>query len=448
MTASATRTRAPTKRSQVAAIGLVSALALIVAALAIPAITGWEVRAGQFPPLHSIWVPRVGPGTPAAILLGVLACVYAPRVALWSWRRLLSVVYAYGVAWMLALATVDGIEGVGGILDAKTEYLQTAREVTDIGELLRTYVAHIPLDSEDNLPVHLAGHPPGAVLFFIGLARIGLGSTLAAGLVVTLIAATTAIAVMLVARRLGAERLARAAAPFLTVGPAAIWMCVSADAVFAATAAWATLLLTLSATSSSGGTRLLTGLGAGLLYGACVMFSYGLPLLGVLAVTVLILTRSWRPLLWATPAALAVVLVFAGLDFVWWEAFPVLRERYWAGIAQHRPGLYWTWANLAAVAISAGPIVGAGLAVAVVEARTPGSGSRRAIIWLALAGLAMCILASLSQMSRAEVERIWLPFLPWMLLATGLLPARWRRGGIILQVAFALIVQHLLYTRW
>lgn len=448
MTSSPTRVRVPTKRSRVAAIGLVSTLALIVAAMAIPAMTGWEVRAGQFPPLHSIWVPRVGPGTPAAILLGVLACVYAPRVTLWSWRRLLAVVYVYAVAWMLALATVDGIQGVGGILDAKTEYLQTARRVTDVGELLRTYIAHIPLDSEDNWPVHLAGHPPGAVLFFISLVRVGLGSAFAAGLVVTLIAGTTAVAVLLVARRFGAERFARAAAPFLTVGPAALWMSVSADAAFAATAAWATLLLTVSATSPRGGMRLLAGVGAGLLYGACVMFSYGLPLLGVLALTVLILTRSWRPPMWAAPAALAVVLVFAVLGFAWWEAFPVLRERYWAGIARHRPGLYWTWANLAAVAISAGPIVGAGLAVAVVDARTPGSAGRRAIVWLALAGLAMCILASLSQMSRAEVERIWLPFAPWMLLATGLLPARWRRGGLILQVVFALIVQHLLYTRW
>ncbi|MEU1973520.1 hypothetical protein ABZ477_17830 [Microbacterium sp. NPDC019599] len=416
--------------------------------MAVPALTGWEVRAGQFPPLHSIWVPRIGPGTPAAILLGVLACVWAPRIAIMPWRRLLAIVYVYAVAWMLALATVDGVDGVGAILESKTEYLQPAREVTDVGEFLRIYISRIPLDSEDNWPVHLAGHPPGAALFFIGLVRIGLGSALAAGLVITLLAGTTAIAVMLVARRLGAARFARAAAPFLAVGPAAIWMCVSADAVFAATAAWATLLLTVSATTSRRGTGLLAGAGAGLLYGVCVMFSYGLPLLGVLVTTVLVLARSWRPLLWTAPAALAVVLVFAALGFAWWEAFPVLRERYWAGIAQHRPGLYWTWADIAAVSVSAGPIVGAGIAVALVDARSPRDEGSRAVAWLALAGLAMCVVASLSQMSRAEVERIWLPFVPWMLLATGLLPARWRRAGLIAQVGFTLIVQHLLYTRW
>jgi hypothetical protein len=348
---------------------------------------------------------------------------------------------------MLALATVDGLEGIGGILDAKTEYLQTARSVTDVGEMLRMYIDRIPLDSDENWPVHLAGHPPGAVLFFIGLVRVGLSSALSAGLVVTLIAGTTAIAVMLVVRRLGAERFARAAAPFLVIGPAAIWMCVSADAVFAAAGAWATLLLTIAATSHRRGVRVATGVSSGVVYGVCVMFSYGLPLLAVLAGTVLVLARSWRPMVWAALGSAGVVFLFAALGFAWWEALPVLRDRYWAGIAHERPGLYWTWADLAAVAVSAGPMVGAGLAVAFSDAKS-GNPTRRTTAWLALAGVGMCVAAAISQMSRAEVERIWLPFIPWMLLATALLPSRWRRAGLIAQMVFAVIVQHLLFTRW
>jgi hypothetical protein len=46
------------------------------------------------------------------------------------------------------------------------------------------------------------------------------------------------------------------------------------------------------------------------------------------------------------------------------------------------------------------------------------------------------------------VERIWLPFVPWLLLTTALLPERWRRWGLLLQVAWALAVQQLLYTSW
>jgi hypothetical protein len=51
-------------------------------------------------------------------------------------------------------------------------------------------------------------------------------------------------------------------------------------------------------------------------------------------------------------------------------------------------------------------------------------------------------------MSKAEVERIWLPFVPWLLVACALLPERWRRAGIAVQVTVALGVQHLLFTGW
>ena len=51
-------------------------------------------------------------------------------------------------------------------------------------------------------------------------------------------------------------------------------------------------------------------------------------------------------------------------------------------------------------------------------------------------------------MSKAEVERIWLPFAPWLLLSVALLPERWRRWGLAGQLVVALLVQHLLNTRW
>jgi hypothetical protein len=58
------------------------------------------------------------------------------------------------------------------------------------------------------------------------------------------------------------------------------------------------------------------------------------------------------------------------------------------------------------------------------------------------------VLADVSQMSKAEVERIWLPFVPWLLVGTALLPQKWRRFGLSSQVVFALLVQHLLFTGW
>ena len=61
---------------------------------------------------------------------------------------------------------------------------------TDFPATLAGFVDRIPFAAEpDNWPVHVAGHPPGALGFFVALDRVGLGSGLAAGLVVTLLAA-------------------------------------------------------------------------------------------------------------------------------------------------------------------------------------------------------------------------------------------------------------------
>ena len=60
----------------------------------------------------------------------------------------------------------------------------------------------------------------------------------------------------------------------------------------------------------------------------------------------------------------------AAAGFAWWEAYPVLTERYWDGIAGDRPASYWLWGNLAALAVSAGPLVGAGAGRT--PARAPG----------------------------------------------------------------------------
>ncbi len=74
---------------------------------------------------------------------------------------------------------------------------------------------------------------------------------------------------------------------------------------------------------------------------------------------------------------------------------PVLRQRYWDGIASDRPGAYWTWANLALLAATTGPIVVASLA------RMRLAIPVRALVIGALAAVAI---ADLSQMSRAEVD--------------------------------------------
>lgn len=438
---------ARTRRTTAAGWGLVVAAGLVALAVLVPAATGWDVAVQGLQPLAARWDPRVGWGTLPAVVLAVLLSWRAVDLAeRLPWNRLLLGTFSAGLAWLLALAFVDGPAGVGRILDTTHEYLRTARATTDLHATLREYVSRISFSAAPhNWPVHVAGHPPGALTFFVALTRVGLGSGFAAGMVVSVVAATTAVAVLVTVRTLGAELLARRAAPFLAFGTAAVWQAVSADAMFAATGAWATACLSLAATRRS----VAWSVAAGLLYGYCVMMSYGLPLLGVLAVAVLVAARSWFPLLPAALAALAVVVGFGLLGFSYLDALPQIHTRYYAGIGGRRPWAYWTWANFAAFALGAGPLAFAGLGhlagAAREHLRDPAS---RVVVWLAGAGVAMALAADLSQLSRAEVERIWLPFAPWLLLSCALLPERWRRRGLVLQLVPALVIQHLLFTGW
>ena len=430
-------------------VGLTATLALVAAAVVVPLATGWQVhsradRGDGVAPLHALWDPGVGPGTLPALVLAALAVAWGPPLAeRLGWWRLLGTAYAVGLAWLLALALVDGPSGISRVLGNPDEYLRSARQVHDVHRLLETYVARIPFSAAPhNWPVHLAGHPPGMVLFFVGLVRLGLGGDLVAGLVVTVLAATLPVAVLVTLRALGAESAGRRAAPYLVVTPAAVFLAVSADAVMAVVVAWAMACLALAARRPwrrGWPWAVLSGLG----FGAAVMMSYGLPLAALLALALLRGARVWWPIPAVGLVALGVVLAFAAGGFAWWEAYPVLSRRYWDGVASSRPGAYWTWGDLAALAISAGPLVGAGLGAAWARRRED------RVVALLVGGTAVAVaLADLSQMSRAEVERIWLPFVPWLTLGVAFLPARWRRPALAGQVLTALVVQHLLYTSW
>ena len=435
----------PRTRPSAPALGLAGTAVLVVAALAVPPMTGWSVHPllhGGVAPLAAGWDPRLGPGTVPALLLATAAVRHAGALARAAgFGRLLALSYVAGLAWLVALATVDGWAGIAHVVDRPAEYLPTARATTDLSAALRHYVERIP----HVWPTHIAGHPPGALLFFVALVRLGLGGGLATGLVIVVLAATTPLAVLVLLRALGAEAAARRCAPLLVFGPAAIWTAVSADAVFAAVAAWGLAALALAATRTGRG-AVAAGVAAGLLLGYCAYLSYGLALIALPAAGVLVAARTARPLPPALIGAGAVVLAFTAAGFRWWDALPVLRARYYAGIASIRPAAYWVWGDLAALALSAGPVLGAVVATAVVRARAwP---EHRAVLSLTgSAGLAV-VLADLSFMSKAEVERIWLPFVPLLLTGTALLPERWRRRGLAVQVVVALAVQTLLHTRW
>ena len=355
---------------------------------------------------------------------------------------LLAAVFAAGLAWMFALALVDGTQGLGHVLETPTSTAHRAPGQRS-ARLLQEYVSRIPYTSapKPNWPVHVAGHPPGALLFFVGLDRLGLGGGLAAGLVVTVLAATTAMAVLVTLRVLGEEAMARRAAPFLVFGPAAVWQAVSADAMFAAVAAWGLAALALAATRRSAAWAVV----GGLLLGWCAMLSYGLLLLadpgarrdrqGQLVARTTVRRRpprsrccsrsrrsGSRPRGATRPAR---ALPRRGRRAAPGELLAVGRLR---GAGHQRRA-----------ARRGGP-----RPAAEPRSRRVRAGGAA----LAAAGAASVLVAAATQMSKAEVERIWLPFVPWILLGCALLPEHWRRRGLVLQLAVALAVQHLLRIDW
>lgn len=450
-----------TEATRAAIVGGTLGLTILVLAFAVPPLTGWDVGSRStdldktlLPPLHGYLQPTWwGPGTAPALLVGLIGVTWLPR---WSrsvpWPALVGLAYLVGLAWSLSLAFVDGSDGIARVQEEPTEYLGDALAVDDVRGMLGGFVERIPYGSENSWDTHVSGHPPAALLFFVGLVRLGIDTPVGVGMAIAVIAAASVPAVLVCLRALGAEDLARQALPFLVLTPAVVFQVVSADAVFAAVTSTGLAFLAL-ATRAGGGRRIAWSLAAGGTLGLAVFLSYGLPLMGILALAVLALGGSWRPLPWALAAALGVTVIFGLLGFWWWEGYGPLHDRYWLGIASERPQAYWFFGDLGALAVSAGPLLGAGLGAAVARARAPGVvrrldvGTRTAVV-LPLAALVVVLAADLSRMSKAEVERIWLPFMPWLLLSMTLLPARWQRPALAVHVVAALVLQHLVYTHW
>jgi methylthioxylose transferase len=401
---------------------------LVVLAVVVGALLGARRTFAGFPPLFAQWLPHVGVGTPLALLIAVLAVAKGPELAArLPWRRALGVGYLAAVAWTISLALVDGWErGFAGRLTTSDEYLHEVPGVTDIGGMLRGFSARILDYQPDSWTTHVSGHPPGALLAFVGLDRVGLSGGAWAALLCVLVGGLTAVAVPVTLRAWGDdEAAARAVLPFAALFPGAVWIGVSADGLFAGVTACGIALLAL-------GRPLL----AGLLLGLGIFLSYGLVLVGVIALVVA--WRRWRALALAALAAVVVVVAFALAGFWWLDGYHLVVERYYQGIASERVYYYWVWANLAAALLAAGLAPIAGLA----------SSKRSPALWLVGGALAAILFADASGLSKAEVERIWLPFTVWLTAATAFLPVGGRKPWLAVQAGTALLVNHLLLTNW
>ncbi|MEU9094169.1 hypothetical protein [Streptomyces sp. NPDC048428] len=410
----------------------------------------------HWPPLLASWYPHVGPGTWAAPVVAAAVIAYGPVLAdRLRWRQLLLSCYTASLAWVFSLALIDGWgRGIAERLTTKHEYLRVIGRFDDIGAALRGFNDHILVGPPGNWPAHVAGHPPGSTLTFVLLDRIGLGGGAWAGVWCIVTGASAAVAVLIAVRTLADEYTARRAAPFVVLAPVAIWAGTSADGYFTAVAAWSVTLLSLAATRTVRSPA-VTALAAGLLFGLTCYLSYGLTLIALPLLAVLVLARTARPLPLFALGALVVPVVFTLAGFNWWEAYRLLVERYHQGAGGIRPYSYWVWANLACTAIAVGPATLAGLRRAAAGApgtvrtlRTGTTSPLQHLVLLVSAALLALLAADLSGMSKAETERIWQPFMLWLLPAAALLPTRGRRGWLAAQAVVALAVGHLLWTGW
>lgn len=382
-------------------------------------------------PFHGHWDLVVGVGAVVPVLVGAALVLAAPIAAhRLRWRQLLVATPLASLAWAVALAVTVGGHGFAEPMRERGGYLEGVPLVHDLGHFLRTFTS-----TWRDLPTHVKGHPPGLVALLWVLDRIGLGGPGWAAALVIAAGATAAAAVLLAVREVAGEATARRVAPFVVVVPAAVWMATSGDALFTAVAAWA-VATTVLATARPGR---LVAVGAGVLWAAALLLSYGLVLVAPVAVAVAWWRRRWDVVVVSAATAGAVLVAAAVVTGFWWPAgLAATRVAYHEGYAAHRPGSVFVWLNLCALAVAVGP------AAFVAFGRLRWNGAAL----LASAALVGIALADASLLSKAEVERIWLPWVPWLLVATASIPAARHRRFLAGQAVTGIAVQLALRSTW
>jgi methylthioxylose transferase len=344
----------------------------------------------------------------------------------WWWevslRLLVPLISISAAAFAVLLALADGSDGLLQGAVHPTEYLVSLGETPPAGAFLRGFVADL-----GGYSVHVRGHPPGFMLILKALDAVGLsGGWPVVGLLIVATALMPAGVLVGVWAAAG-EQWVRRSAPLLVVAPYALWMVTSADALYTA----------------FGGLAL-----SGLLF-----LTYGGAMFLLLPMVPMALAL-WRRIPGArltTVAAVAVAILvtaaFARAGFWWFDGAAATKGQYWAGTARLRPWEYFALANLTAALIAVGPATFGGLLRLWQQRRTP-----PAITVLVLGGSLALAASHLSQYTRAEVERIWLLFYPWLAISGGVFIAAERRlkTAVVVgaQAISAITLQAVLVSKW
>ena len=386
-------------------------------------------------PFVMAWLPRADPW--ALVALPVLAAVVALVPRLLAARRFPPLVAATAAVAGLAVNAIplgphgwDVVLDLGpsGSFEAKNEYLPA------LGAL--RHGAHFFLDRFAELvpalPNNVGGHPPGPVLFLNAT-----GLTTAPRMAALCVVAVAALAPLTyaLARSLGlGEQRARTAGVLAALTPGLLLFGISsADAVYAALGAAAAALL-VSRRHRAAGVAMFT---------LASFAAWSLLAIGFFAAVVVLRREGLRPALVLATACGAAVLALNGLLALTTGYDPVGTLRatsllYDHSLARIRPYAFWWIGSPVAWALMLGPPLAAGWLVA----------ARRGDA-AALALGAVIVIAAVAGFTKAETERIWLPFVPLACAAaaTVIETTRMRRvaAALVLQ---GVVVSLLSQTIW
>jgi hypothetical protein len=384
------------------------------------------------PPLHAVADLHVSRAHVVAVLVGGALVFALPRLARSaSWHGALVIAGVASTGWTIALNATRGREGFVQGLDNRHEYLADVDAISSPMSFLRHFTERF-----DTYATHTQGHPPGFPLVLWALDRIGFAG---AGWAATLCIGAGAVAVVAVlvsVRDVAGEHAARAALPFVVSAPTALWVASSADAFFAGIGACAVTGMVRGVIRAPAARASTFG---GVCLGLTMLCTYGAGLLVAIPGAVALRTRRFAPLRTAAIAAGAVLLTAFAAGFDYFDGLRHTRGAYFDGVASVRPYSYAVVANVALLAIAAGPAVVAGLFRLRVRTAPLVAGALTAVA-----------VANVSGMSRLEVERIWLPFTIWLLPAAAMAGrgAMMARRWLMLQIAWAIALQTVVRTGW
>ncbi len=396
-------------------------IAAVVACLGLAVLVraagqGWEPLPTTFAGLPFTANRRPGV-SPASLLAPAVAAVVL--IAAWRgvhtrlrWVPLLVTGYGAALGWIVALAAGNARSGPAGVLAVGTftasdgHLPELGAAETDPTALLRTFTEHAGTYSYGT-----RAHPPGPTLLVWTLARLGITTPTALGIVLTALSAATVPLVAIAVRSLCHETAARRLVPVLVLAPWALWMAASVDGVTAAVGA---AFVTLGVVGSEPGRRLWWAAACGLLFGVATLFSYAMPWLGAVVAATYFIRR--RPLLNViTGGCFLVPLSLMSLwGFSWPEGLAVAREQAAQAAMQVTrvgaatlPGPVTRLpVGLAVVLVACGPMI---VRAARRVRLTPG--------WPFLVGAVPAILFGMvTGLAAAALERSWLPFYCWLVV--------------------------------